>query len=139
MRTIQIVRIIAGLIVALLIAGIAITIISSNGAASAPKAESYTGIWTSVDKHFDLEATVTATDITIFWNENGTRSLYWKGSFTNQDPKDNTTIQSKGDIVAMAGSLMASMDDNKLFTYQDGYLTFPLSIMGTGKTIHLEK
>ena len=61
-----------------------------------------------------------------------TKSLYWAGSYVA--PNDNTepyTWDSENDKEKTGSALLASSDDIKAFTYENGELTYSASALGT--------
>ena len=119
---------------------------SSNGANSTEKQiPDLTGEWkqensNSADSY--QSATITDDTITIYWvSDNGeTKSLYWAGSFiaptTTEEPY---SWDSKNDHSKTDSSLLASSDDTKTMTYQNGVLSYEASALGTTTTIKLKK
>ncbi|WP_345474319.1 hypothetical protein QMQ05_07535 [Glutamicibacter ectropisis] len=87
-------------------------------------------------------ATIDGDVISIDWvtNNGDTKSIYWVGSF--EAPKDSTdsfTWTSARDRKATDTALMASSDDNKKFTYNNGEISYEAGIMGTSTTVRLAK
>lgn len=114
-----------------------------------PKAEplSLDGTWKSVDNESDdawQEAVIDGDTITINWVSDGgdTKSLYWAGTV---DPADGKTVEdvfaweSTNDTEQTSKALLASGDDTKKFTYEDGQISYEASAMGTTKTVRLER
>lgn len=87
-------------------------------------------------------AIISGDTIEIYWiSDNGdTKSLYWAGSFmtptTTEEPYSWT---SENDHSKTEGALLASDDDTKTMTYQDGVLTYEVSVMGTTTKVKLKK
>lgn len=98
--------------------------------------KNFNGDWTA--DHF--EATIVNHVITVNFvdKEQETTSLFWKGTFL---PAHGPKIISKGDVDALASSMMGSQEIKKPFIYDDdkGTLSFIFSIAGTSKNIHLER
>lgn len=69
-----------------------------------------------------------------------TNGIYWQGTF---DPTTAVvkkfSVTSIGDTAAMAVSMYASQDSTKTFTYDNGDLSFPYSIMGVSTVVHLTR
>ncbi|WP_182515527.1 hypothetical protein [Curtobacterium pusillum] len=89
-----------------------------------------------------MSATITSTTITANFVTDGgdTVSLFWVGTYTA--PGDATspyTWTSTRDKAATDSALLASTDDTKVFTYEDGELSFPVSIAGSSTTVRLSK
>jgi hypothetical protein len=100
----------------------------------APK--SVDGMWKSDSPV--MTAHISHGAIQIYFVNGDTKSLYWKGTF-NTSASDGSHILSKGDTETMDSSLMASEDSTKKFVYKNGELSFPFSILGTSKTVKLER
>lgn len=86
------------------------------------------------------EATITGDTISINWVSDGgdTESIYWVGTFT--PPTDGTSPfvwTSTRDAAATDSALLASTDDTKEFTVDDGELSYKASLMGTTTTVRL--
>ena len=71
-----------------------------------------------------------------------TKSLYWAGTV---DPTDGKTVDdvfawdSVNDTDQTSKALLASGDETKAFTYEDGQISYEASAMGTTKTVRLER
>lgn len=104
-----------------------------------------TGQWEMVNKEGGEDAayqTATITDdtITIYWVTGDTKALYWAGTFTPPNTADEPyTWESANDTEQTSTALLASSDATKVFTYQDGQLSFEASAMGVTKTVRMEK
>lgn len=104
-----------------------------------------TGEWKQTNSKADdsyQAATISGDTIEIYWiSDNGdTKSLYWAGSFiapsTAEEPYK---WDSKNDHNKTDGAMLASSDDTKTMTYQNGVLSYEASAMGTTTTVKLEK
>ena len=87
-------------------------------------------------------ATISGDTIEIYWvSDNGdTKSLYWAGSFVAPTTVDEPYVwDSKNDHSKTKGALLASRDETKTITYQNGVLSYEASAMGTTTTVKLEK
>ncbi|SHJ90053.1 hypothetical protein SAMN05444401_0063 [Clostridium amylolyticum] len=87
-------------------------------------------------------ATISGDTITIYWvtDKGNTKSLYWAGSFVAPTTADEPyTWTSKNDHSKTEGALLASSDDTKTMTYQNGVLSYEASAMGTTTTVKLKK
>lgn len=87
-------------------------------------------------------ATISGDTITIYWvSDNGnTKSIYWAGSFATPTTADEPySWTSKNDHSKTEGALLASSDDTKTMTYQNGVLSYEVSAMGTTTTVKLKK
>lgn len=101
-----------------------------------------TGVWTQVDAGDSYQqATIQGDTIEINWiGTDGTSALYWAGSFTAPSTADEPyTWTSANDTSRTSGALMASSDETKDFTYEDGKISYSVSMMGVTKTVQLEK
>lgn len=87
-------------------------------------------------------ATIIGDTITIYWvSDNGeTKSLYWAGSFIAPTTADEPySWDSENDHSKTDSSLLASSDDTKTMTYENGVLSYEASAMGTTTKIKLKK
>lgn len=83
-----------------------------------------------------------STHNSIYWvSDNGdTKSLYWSGSFIIPTTADEPyTWDSKNDHSKTGSAMLASSDDTKTMTYQNGVLSYEASAMGTTTKVKLEK
>ncbi len=129
-----------------LFTGCSSTSTSSGKSNNAPKQiPDLTGEWKqSNSKSNDAyqAATISGNVIEIYWisNNGDTKSLYWAGSFiaptTTTEPYK---WDSKNDHSKTSGAILASNDDTKSITYQNGILSYEASAMGTTTTVKLEK
>ena len=85
-----------------------------------------------------ISAVIKDGDIRINLESTDSSALFWKGTFpkASQGP---TKFVSQADVKALSESLLGSSDKKKTFTYEDGVLTFDLSMMGVTRHVHLEK
>ena len=104
-----------------------------------------TGEWKQANSKSDDSyqvATISGDTIEIYWvSDNGdTKSLYWAGSFIAPSTADEPyKWDSKNDHSKTDGAMLASSDDTKTMTYQNGVLSYETSAMGTTTTVKLEK
>ena len=87
-------------------------------------------------------ATISGDTIVIYYvSDNGdTQSLYWDGSFVAPTTANEPYIwASKNDHNKTDSSMLGSSDDTKTITYQNGVLSYKVSLMGTTTTVKLEK
>lgn len=87
-------------------------------------------------------AKISGDTIEIYWlSDNGdTKSLYWAGTFvTPTTDEEPYKWDSKNDHSKTDNALLASSDDTKTMTYQNGIISYQASAMGTTTTIKLEK
>jgi hypothetical protein len=104
-----------------------------------------TGEWNqanSKSKDSYQAATISGDTIEIYWvSDNGdTKSLYWAGSFVAPTTADEPYIwNSENDHSKTDRAMLASTDDTKTMTYQNGVLSYKASAMGTTTTVKLKK
>jgi hypothetical protein len=87
-------------------------------------------------------ATIAGDLITVNWvNEtDSTTALYWVGTYeAPTDAVETFTWISAGDVAQMETGLLASGDDSKEFTYEDGKLKYELTAMGVTMTVEMER
>lgn len=87
-------------------------------------------------------ATIAGDSIEVYWvSDNGeTKALYWAGSFDAPTTVDEPyTWESVNDKEQTDMAILASGDDAKTFTYQDGVISYEVSAMGVTQTVKLEK
>ncbi|MBU3219599.1 hypothetical protein [Clostridium algidicarnis] len=105
----------------------------------------FTGEWKQENSKSDDSyqvATISGDTIEIYWvSDNGdTKSLYWAGSFIAPTIADEPYIwNSENDHSKTDSAMLASTDDTKAMTYQNGVLSYKASAMGTTTTVKLEK
>lgn len=100
------------------------------------------GTWTQVNHDTSYqEATINGDSMQIDWvADDGTRSLYWAGTFTAPTTADEPYVwTSNNDTTQTSVALLASSDATKDFTYENGVITYEVSMMGTTATMQLEK
>ena len=73
-------------------------------------------------------------------DSDGTRSLYWAGSYDEPtEPVNTYSWVSENDFTKTRSAMMASGDETKEFTYEDGVLSFYSKIFGVEATRKLKK
>jgi hypothetical protein len=118
---------------------------SAEATPEAPAAPDLSGTWKQTNSGSDdayQAAVITRDTITINWVSDGgdTESVYWVGTFT--PPTDDAspyTWASTRDAAATDSAMLASTDDTKDFTFEDGEVSYKASAMGTTTTVRLEK
>ena len=78
--------------------------------------------------------------IEIFWiSDNGkSGSLYWSGSYiAPTEPGDTYTWDSVNDKIKTDYALLASTDDTKTFSYENGEISYSVSMMGQTAVLSL--
>ncbi|MGW8114247.1 hypothetical protein ACVS9P_03530 [Caproicibacterium sp. NSD3] len=109
------------------------------------QAPDLTGNWKQTNSKSDSSyqaATISGDTIEIYWvSDNGdTKSLYWAGTFVAPTVADEPyKWDSNNDHSKTKSAILASSDDTKTITYQNGVLSYEASAMGTTTTIKLEK
>ena len=85
-------------------------------------------------------AIIAGNTIEIYIQSEDTRSLYWAGSYKEPDePVTAYTWVSENDFTKTKSAMMASGDETKEFTYENGILSFYSKIMGVESTRKLKK
>lgn len=87
-------------------------------------------------------ATISKDTIEVYWVSDGedTKALYWAGTFDAPTTADEPyTWESVNDKAQTDMAILASGDDTKAFTYQDGVISYEVSAMGVTQTVKLEK
>ena len=138
------------IISALLATALALTVTacgsSESSTAQAPQVKEppvLEGTWNQVNSNSETsyqQAVIQGDTMEIYWvSDNDTKSLYWSGSFTAPKTADEPYVwESTGDTEAMAFALLASQDESKTFTYEDGQISYDVSALGTTQTVRLE-
>lgn len=129
----------------------ALTITACGGDNSATKEEApaqplvLTGEWKQVNSNSEDTyhiAVIQDDAIEINWvmEEDDTKALYWAGTFVAPETADEPyTWDSENDKEKTDMALLASGDDTKTFTYENGQLSYDASMMGVTQTVKLEK
>lgn len=119
--------------------------VESSTAEETTEVPDLSGEWVQVNNNSEdtwQAATIDENTITIYWvSDNGdTKSLYWAGTFV---PPENTdepyTWDSENDTEQTSMALLASGDEIKTFTYENGQISYEASALGTTTTVRLEK
>lgn len=106
-----------------------------------------TGDWEQSNKNSEtdyLVATIEDDVITISWywiddeGEVGT-SIYWVGTFVAPEAGGIYSWDSEIDHDATDDEPMAATSSSKTFTYEDGVLTFDVTLLGVTTTVEMEK
>ncbi len=118
---------------------------AAAASSSAPAAPDLTGDWKQVNAASEDSyqvATIQGDTIEIYWVTESaeTKSLYWAGTFVAPETADEPyTWESANDTEKTDSALLASGDETKTFTYQDGQISYDVSAMGMTQTVRLEK
>lgn len=89
-----------------------------------------------------MTATITPDAITASFVTDGgdMTSLFWVGSFTPpSDDASSYVWTSTRDEAATETALLASTDATKDFVFEDGELSFPVSIAGSTATVRMSR
>ncbi len=109
------------------------------------KAPDLTGEWKQINSDSETSyqaATIEGETIEIYWinEEDESKALYWAGTYVAPETTDEPyTWDSENDKEKTDNSILASSDDTKTITYQDGQISYEASALGVTKTIRLEK
>lgn len=104
-----------------------------------------TGEWKQVNSNAEDSyqvATIGDGTIEVSWVGDGgdTKSLYWVGTYVAPtEATDNYTWESQNDTEQTANAIMASGDETKTFTYENGTLSYELTALGTTMTVKMER
>ena len=102
-----------------------------------------TGTWRSEENDGSYqEAVIMENTIEINWVSDGgkTKSLYWAGTYTAPTESiDKYSWTSENDTEKTDSALLASSDETKEFTYENGKISYEASALGTTTTIELTK
>lgn len=110
-----------------------------------PKKFDLAGDWkqsnSGSDESYQI-ATIQDNTIEIFWysEDDETKALYWSGTYAApEDATEPYIWNSENDKEKTDGALMASGDDTKTFTYEDGEISYEVSALGITQTVRLQK
>lgn len=104
-----------------------------------------TGKWKQVNSNSDTawqSATISESTIEIYWvSDSGeTSALYWSGTYAAPQTSDEPySWESKNDHSKTDFAMLASGDDTKTFTYENGQLSYSVSALGVTTTVKLER
>lgn len=107
-----------------------------------PEPVSLVGEWkqtNSDDPERWQKATVAADTIEVFWvaDSGDTQALYWAGSVEVPTEGDSFTFDSVNDTAKTKNAILASGDETKTFTYDNGELSYDVTVQGVTKTVRL--
>lgn len=103
------------------------------------------GEWKQVNNNSEeswQSATIEESTITVYWvsDHGDTKSLYWAGTFeAPAETGEPYSWVSINDTEQTSMALLASGDDEKTFTYEDGQISYEVSALGTTTTVRLER
>lgn len=100
-----------------------------------------TGFWESTGGSFSQQAVIAGSTVTISWlpEDGGDPTLYWAGSFEAPTSDGKHTWTSDNDHSQTDSAMLASGDDTKDFTYDDGAISYEVSALGETDTVTLEQ
>lgn len=102
-----------------------------------------TGDWVQINSESEdnyQQATITADTITVNWISPDTTALYWTGTFEAPTTADEPySWDSVNDTEQTNTAILASSDETKTFTYENGQISYDVSMMGVTTTVRLEK
>lgn len=113
--------------------------------AEKPAAPDLTGAWKQSNSQSEtdfMKATIVDGVISIDWElgSEDITAVYWVGTFdAPADAAEPHTWTSQRDAAATDTAMMASTDTSKEFTYQDGLISYSVSIQGESATVELKK
>ncbi len=103
-----------------------------------------TGMWKQSNGDTEetwMEATISGKTITVNWEmSDGSEALYWTGSYVA--PDEDTDIwswDSENDTSKTASELLASNAESKTFTYEDGILSFEVTMLGIASLVEMKR
>lgn len=103
------------------------------------------GEWKQVNSNAEDSyqvATIGDGSITVEWVGDGgdTKSLYWAGTYVAPtEATDSYTWESQNDTEQTASAMMASGDETKTFSYENGQLSYELTALGTTMTVKMDR
>lgn len=98
------------------------------------------GEWEGVTESDTHVATITEDSIEVYWENDGTKALYWSGTFANPKTVEQPYIfESANNKEKTENALLASRDEVKKFTYENGELSYEVSALGMTRTTKLKK
>lgn len=112
---------------------------------SSEKTSDLSGTWKQSNSGSDdsyQEAVISGDVIEIYWVSDGgdSKSLYWAGSYDAPTEEVSTySWDSVNDHEKTDSAMMASGDDTKTITYENGEISYSASMMGTTTTVKLSK
>ncbi len=118
---------------------------SSSEVEPTPEPINLDGTWVQINNASEdsyQEAVISGDTITINWvtASTDTKSLYWAGSVEiPENAGDSFSWDSQNDTERTQAAIMASGDDTKTFTYENGQISYDVSAMGMTQTVRLKK
>lgn len=110
----------------------------SNAATPTVTNDNIVETWKYDSNGVEFESFIENGVITISLVGDGSRALYWKGTFVVPDNDGKKfVVESKADTFALKGSMLGSTDPTKTFTYDNRKLSFEFGAMGVTKTVEM--
>lgn len=108
----------------------------------APEPVSLVGEWKQTnadDPERWQKATITEDTIEVYWvaEAGDTTALYWAGTVQVPAEGESFTFDSANDATKTENAMLASSDETKAFTYEDGELRYDVTVQGVTTTIRL--
>lgn len=133
--------------ICLSILGVFLTVsaFSDNGVSDSKNPSILTGEWRQTNSNGDgwMSASISADSIQVTLNGRDSSFIYWMGSFDGTHKPSGkfktTSIPDADARYTMEKSLMASSDPEKIFTYDNGEISFEFTAMGRTKIVYLTK
>ena len=103
------------------------------------------GKWKQINSNSEdswQSATIEDGKITIDWvtNNGDTTMIYWEGSYiAPTEYSESYTWESENQREDDKWDLLASDDDFKTITYEDGQISYEVSAMGSTSVVRLER
>lgn len=106
-----------------------------------PKSYNLDGAWKAPEGGPKQTAVIKDGVITINWETEDTKALYWAGSFPTSVSPDQLKFESNNDVTQTENAILASSDPTKEFTYDPakGTISYSTSALGVTTTVHLSK
>lgn len=117
----------------------------TNSSNTSTEPADLTGEWKQANSNSEeswQSANIEGETITIYWvsDRGDTKSLYWAGTYVAPTtPGEPYSWDSVNDHSQTDTALLASGDDVKTMTYENGQLSYSASALGTTTTVRLEK
>ena len=112
-----------------------VTVLLMAGCAKDAKIPDLSGEWVGEEQ----VATISGDTIMVYWGSDDAKALYWAGSFIPPTEPGKYTWISVNDKDKTSEALLASGDDEKIFTYENGVLSYQMSVMGVESNIKLKQ
>lgn len=85
-------------------------------------------------------AVINGNTIEVYWDGGDTKALYWAGTYVAPTSADKKySWDSVNNKEKTKSALLASSDETKTFTYEDGVISYSVSALGMTQTVKLEK